>query len=193
MNKKSKSGKTPLTCAVTHGKVDIVRYLIEKGADVSEVPINPEPGQDYPSHDCLAILLEAGKEVKDMKGINKITNEVAQAGSLDLLRLLTNSGANLNGYWLLRTPVMSASISGKLECLEFLLENGGDLSLFTGWVHDSMYDDLPPSVVDQIQNKFCLRSMVGQLPILLREKDNSSVFVCCSRKARMSTRALLMA
>lgn len=96
----SGDGWTPLHLAAAFAGHETVQLLIEKGADVHARSKNPLRNQ--PLHACIALH-----------------------GALPSVRVLVASGAEVNatqvgGY----TPLHQAAAAGKLDVVQFLLENG---------------------------------------------------------------------
>lgn len=102
LNEHSEHGFSALGLAVHFGNVDVVRYLILKGADVNEPSSN---GYNvYPLHTAISSNFE----------------EVA--------KMLVESGANVNVFQAASmTPLHLAAQNGNIELLILLLENGAEV------------------------------------------------------------------
>jgi hypothetical protein len=95
-------GMTALLLASMYEHIDIVRLLLEKGADVN---------------------------IKDENGYNALM-WASVRGYTDIVRLLLENGADINlqnenGY----TALMLASVSGITEIVRLLLEKGADVNI----------------------------------------------------------------
>ena len=152
-------GMTALHAAVSKGKTDLVRALLEAGAGESlNKPFGPEGG---PQWMCLAIavkkrnleliqiLLQAGAQADcDIRPDaadpmdRKLTPLTAAAahGDLELMRLLIAHGANVN-YWPPSTmsPLMHAAIGGKTEAARLLVESGAIIELHSNALNANAY------------------------------------------------------
>lgn len=98
---------------------------------------------------------------------NTALHEAALNGHLDLVKLLTNNGANVNvqSYEMFKdTPLIDASANGHLDVVMYLLEHGADptipnakgLTAYESIEEDSDLDDQEREIVCAI--KKCLRS-----------------------------------
>jgi ankyrin repeat protein len=99
INVKNNYGKTPLDCAIEHGRLEVVKVLIEAGAKINEV--------DVDKINCLI----------------KISAERQQL--TEIIKLLLDYSVNLqikdnNGKTLLENAFKKACILGNLEAIEFL-------------------------------------------------------------------------
>jgi len=93
---------TPLHIAVEKGHIDIVRTLMEFGADMEKE-------------------LAAGKEKKSALAI------AASQGNLDIVRLLVTNGAKIEARdRMKRTPLMHAVMSGHAHVASFLVSLGAN-------------------------------------------------------------------
>lgn len=132
------TGYTPLMAAAQQGLVDLVKHLVEKGADVNASDImGTTPSGKTPllaamegKHYATALyLLDKGASAgrTNMKGHSPL-NSAAMAGNVDLVRELLKRGASpmvydQEGF----TPLLSACECGSLECVKLLEEAGGSL------------------------------------------------------------------
>lgn len=106
INTFSEDGFTPLGLACFFGHVEIVKYLLKKGADVNTPSSNPF--QVAPIHSATAI------------------------SNYDITELLIKNGANVNvrqqsGV----TPLHSTAHNGKLEIIRLLIDHGADVKAKT--------------------------------------------------------------
>jgi uncharacterized protein len=94
-------GYTPLHYAAYFGHVDAARYLVEIGADLSAITLDPL--RSHPLH------------------------AAASSGQVEIVRLLLDAGADPNaeqtGQW---TPLHSAAAGGHAPIVALLLERGSD-------------------------------------------------------------------
>ncbi|WVZ64421.1 hypothetical protein U9M48_013933, partial [Paspalum notatum var. saurae] len=92
------SGKTPLSCSVSCGKVIAVRYLLDKGADLNK---------------------------QDVMGFAPL-HYAAKQGYDEIARLLLSRGANVDLNSSEGTPLHVAAAHGKFGVMQILLEHHAD-------------------------------------------------------------------
>ena len=102
----SGDGFAPLGLAAYTGRLDVVRYLLSKGADVNQVGRNPSK-------------------------FTALTGAVASRHR-DVVAVLLEAGADPNyGYGGGYTPVLEAAAHGDIPLLELLVARGGDVTAET--------------------------------------------------------------
>lgn len=141
---KDNIGQTALIAASRRGNLDIVRLLIERGADVNaRLRIIDEPRRNLDAelaspdkkfqdmvYLCIEFSGESDTNETDPLRINGTTAlmEAARHGHTEVVILLIKSGADINAStdknkW---TALMSAANEGNLEIVRILIENGAD-------------------------------------------------------------------
>jgi ankyrin repeat protein len=132
---KDKDGRTPLHWACRGVHLDVVRYLVEKGADVNAednnkiVPLHSLASRNDAR--AIAILLDNGAEVdaRDYRS-NTALHYAAMNDATDAVEILVTAGAGLEeieDYG--RTPlILGARERGGPKTIEFLLGAGADVS-----------------------------------------------------------------
>jgi ankyrin repeat protein len=131
-------GACPLWIAATNGRMDTVRALVQRGADVNQTKVNGDTlligavlGGD--NADVVKLIIEKGGDV------NQATNDgftpvfmASHNGHTAALKLLMENGGDVkqatnDGT----TPVYAASYGGHTNVLKLLIENGGDVNQAT--------------------------------------------------------------
>lgn len=126
---------TPLFHAVLWEKSDIVRIIIDRGADINRQSLIGST----PLHEAVktgsvqisGILLRAGADVNstDYQG-NTPLHEIVYWNSLNLAELLISSGADINKKNLVgRSPFYEAVVNGDFEMCSYLIKQGADLEV----------------------------------------------------------------
>lgn len=143
LDDQSAYGWTALMFALWQGHENVVRLLVEAGADINsvsgKVPASFSTTADYPEtsaifeaisnqHYSIAFyLLDEGASV------NASALAIAGArGTPELLKRLVNNGAQVNivsENQFYRTPLSAAAQYGQVQNMEWLLENGADPNL----------------------------------------------------------------
>jgi ankyrin repeat protein len=103
---------TPLHCALTEGHEEMVRFLIDKGADIKQRC--PQGRED--ANTCLHLAAASGKP--------------------GLVRLVLDSGleVDVRDHWL-ATPLHDAVICGHKEVVELLIARGADVNAVRAVLH----------------------------------------------------------
>lgn len=159
------TASTPLGAAVLEGDINIVRMLLEAGADPNpsvwyETPVLVEAVRKG-QIEIVQVLIAAGANVN--RGLDELPlHTAAEEGYLEIVRLLLEAGANVEGHeedgW---TALMDASSAGHLSIVQLLVEQGADvnawsqgetsLMLAARGVHREVYEFLYPLVSDEIR------------------------------------------
>ena len=149
----SSRGQTALYMASSLGSAEVVRLLIDHGADVNAECADYEDGKEvqwtplhaaaYKDHpDIALLLLEHGANTEIRSSQNQTALYVASSrGLAEVVRLLINRGANVDakcdgweefGY-VMWTPLDVASYHGRQEIARVLLEHGADVNYQDNW------------------------------------------------------------
>jgi Ankyrin repeats (3 copies) len=143
LNQRSAYGWSALIFAAMQGHEDVVRQLVEAGADVDiksgEVPARFSTTGNYPATSALfeAISKRHYSVAHYLLDQNALvdTSVVAVSGSsgdLELLSRILELGAPINAVsdnQYFRTPLSAAARHGNIENLNWLLEHGADPNL----------------------------------------------------------------
>ncbi len=145
VNEFNASGWSPLLLAIKKDtNVEMLRYLISKGADVNarsktefaRTPLIDAAGEATP--DVITVLLEAGAEVNTQQLGTGQTPLLAalnrQNPRLDVVAALLKAGADVNAQnHLGETPLILActryaALGGRLDMVQGLLDQGADVN-----------------------------------------------------------------
>jgi ankyrin repeat protein len=116
------SDLTPLARAVTHGYVDVVKVLLERGARISAFAFGKAVASG--KIELVGLLLKAGFSLK-ARGISLVS--AVRRGQMKMVRFLVESGIPLNYQDSGSTALMVAAQRGQTEIARFLIEAGADL------------------------------------------------------------------
>lgn len=166
VNQSNSDGKTALHFACKSNRLEIARYLINKGANINQGTFRDNMTPLYAScfsghFDIITLLVEHGVD------INKACTDdgstplfiASYRGHKNIVSFLLQNGANVNqarsndGA----TPIFVASQEGYLEVVEILCRAGGDVkqgNFQDGWqaIHIASQEDRPEIVEYLIQN-----------------------------------------
>ena len=140
VNSKDSKGRTPLVLAIYNDDADVVRALLESGADVNArgkdgwTVLMDALNNNNPNLDTIKVLIEAGVDVnaKDKKG----DTALMMVKSAEVANLLANAGANVNARdkdgWpvLIKAVLMKVRIAevAKAEVAKALIRAGADVN-----------------------------------------------------------------
>lgn len=133
MNARDGSGWGPLHWAAFIGREDILRWLLQKGAEISKPGDKVSPlhvAAAWSKRECLLELLEAGSDLnaRDPQGWTALF-WCAFSGRTKLLELLIKRGADVNlRDDLGRTPLHIAAEQGHLSAVAALVGSGANLT-----------------------------------------------------------------
>lgn len=197
VNAKGGHHGTPLHAASYRGHLDVVRLLLDHGADV-----NPTRGwgkrtplssaYDGCQLEVMRLLLERGADVDTIcsltGSLTRLVHRASLHGNVEALQLLLRHNADVNARGRANcTPLHCASLRGHGDAVELLLDNGADVDLQT----------------TDLDTPLCLASERGHLPtvqILLRHganihhqnKRNRTPFHNATRKGHVEVAQLLL-
>lgn len=127
------SGDYPIHFAAEYGKEDIVELLIEKGADINclngsmKTPLSLAVSNGH--KETAGVLIKNGVNVNfpiDGYG-NYPLHIAAEKGNIEIIKLLLDSGADINRRNKLKEPPLLLAIqNGHKDVAEFLRSRGGE-------------------------------------------------------------------
>ncbi|MDR1385877.1 MAG: ankyrin repeat domain-containing protein [Planctomycetaceae bacterium] len=143
VNARDDNGLTPIHYATRYSQIGVLKFLVEKGADVNaesndgETPIYVAAALSS-KVDVLKFLVEKGADVNVKSNDGKAPlHWAAIDGNLEAVKVLVNAGANINeednaGATPIHTVVTNYSKaafnSTKVDVLKFLVEKGADIN-----------------------------------------------------------------
>ena len=130
-------GFTPLMNLAERGKLEAVRLLLDRGADVNHVTEEPSMttalnvAASSGQLDVVRLLLDRGATVDHPEEEGWTALRLAsQNRHADVVRLLLERGANVNTADISGvTPLMRAAFDNQLDIAKLLIEKGADVSL----------------------------------------------------------------
>ncbi|MHC1704037.1 MAG: ankyrin repeat domain-containing protein [Tenuifilaceae bacterium] len=138
MQSKDEVGNTPLHFAIASQKIDIVKFLIDKGSDVNitsntgETPLHI--AAKLRMNDIVLLLISKGAKIDINDGANytPLTNAIHHhnsisqvSGKLETVKILVENGADINkkGMWGW-FPIQVAAEFGPVEVVDYLIDKG---------------------------------------------------------------------
>jgi ankyrin repeat protein len=134
------AGMTALHRAVWGGHPDIVRLLLERGAEVDakggggQTPLSL--AARWGRGDLVDLLLEHGADASTKDDLGRtLLHYAAQYGHVDVMRALLAHGFDVNVQATTGTPLHSAAFRREIEAARFLLDHGAnpDRRGYLGW------------------------------------------------------------
>lgn len=142
VDERSADGSTALLWAVHHGDRELIRALLERGADptlANEYGVTPLAAAAVEADfEIVEALLKAGADVesRNAEGQSALM-VVARSGHIDTAKVLLEHGANVNAVeqWGGQTALMWAAAQSQPQMIRVLLEHGAEADSH-GRAHD---------------------------------------------------------
>ena len=129
LDMKDYNEKMPLEVAAFHNHQDIMRLLLDKGANINNAFFNAIDRKDIMTLKVLLnydINIEGKKKYSDDRPLIKMVS----IGNKNLVEILVNKGADVNFKKTLgMTPVMRAAANGYIDIVKLLIEKGADITI----------------------------------------------------------------
>lgn len=173
-------GFTPLLEAALGGHLDVIRVLVESGADKNNVSVREPTGCDgkpppaymigctplmaAAQNDHLEVfqyLVEAGADVQKADSLGRAPmNVAATVGSPEMVRILVGAGADINvEKYMGRSPLSTAAIMGYFSVVKELVAAGADVN--KAWASGTSKGNLPLFSAITSGNLEIVRFLVG--------------------------------
>lgn len=131
-------GETALYGAAEQGHMDIVRLLLDNGADIhvqdkfDETPLHSAAEQGHT--DIVRLLLDNGADIHAQTESGQTPlHGAAKEGHIDTVQLLLDNGADIHVQAEYRgTPIHGAAGGGHTDIVRLLLDNGADIHVQAG-------------------------------------------------------------
>jgi len=133
--------RTTLECAVDGGDVEVVRLLLDHGADVkAQSGATLSMAASYNRLDVVKLLLDHGADVNAREVyIRSPLQEAASCGGLEVVRLLLDHGADVNANKINDGSALhKAASGGHLEVVKLLLDLGANVNAEGGNVRSAL-------------------------------------------------------
>ncbi|KAG6599729.1 Serine/threonine protein kinase [Phytophthora cinnamomi] len=157
-NATDEQGKTLLMIAAQCSQMDVVRFLVDRGADLNAVDnLNNSTPLLYAAEgghlDVVQFLIQRGADVNigNKEGVTSLLFAVRR-GMLPMIRLLIEAGADVNiGNKEGDTPLLFAVRRDELPMIRLLIEAGADVNAADNWGRSSLFYGAVNSNLDVIQ------------------------------------------
>jgi serine/threonine-protein phosphatase 6 regulatory ankyrin repeat subunit B len=185
LNSKDYSQSTPLLVATVVGKVAIVKFLLDQGADVTlsnNIGWVPEVAAAYTQQDDLVKIISkySKREEVSMTDIMKyqpfipeqlakypIHNAALNGDLIKVKSLLLKNPSLINSIdYSQSTPLLVATYAGKKNVMQFLLKKGAD-------VYISNKLGITPATVAALKRRIDLLEMIKRFKKTISKNDNT--------------------
>ncbi|XP_013395083.1 ankyrin repeat and SOCS box protein 13 isoform X1 [Lingula anatina] len=133
VNARNIDAATPLCDASSRGSIDCVRLLLERGASINPWAVNVSPLHEAMlagRWEVALILIAAGAELEKMDcHFGTPLHVAASLGDVNSVKVLLNSGANVNATKINETALHMAARKNDVTLISLLLEYGADAAM----------------------------------------------------------------
>ena len=128
---------TPLAAAIYCNHKTIVELLLAHGAAVNgpvyawKTPLQMACDKDNANEDILKLFIDRGADldaIAEYRRETPLTRACGSKSNLDIVQLLLNAGADVNGGDGTVTPMHTAAHDGNIKAIELLIEAGADVN-----------------------------------------------------------------
>lgn len=185
VNKKDKLGRTPLMLAVKEGKLDMIRYLLENGADVNAVDKEGYNVLMYTKYQMLFIwALEVSKRSDDNNSPTpyKFSMEVADLDKksdkkLHVIEYYTNSQEVFKTK---QAITMLPTYENKLKTtVKILLDNGAKVNVYAKDNDSSLNYSIRFNRIDITKMLLEKNADVDKVVLFMKNKETNTVGLTC--------------
>src|SRR5215471_2543085 len=128
---------TPLHHAAGYGTLDIMKLLLDKGADINAKNKRNSTPLHWAIHDeaKVRLLITRGADInaKQIEGRSPLYQAASLANGASVVKLLLEKGADPNVATLIgMTPLMAAAVRGDIDVMRTLLDKGANVNAKNG-------------------------------------------------------------
>ena len=131
--------RTPLRAASNKGHIDVVRVLLDHGANVNTIDKRNTPLRSayVGGHlEIMRLLLEHGADVDAWDDSDLLLNRASRNGQAEVVHLFLQHNADVNSRGFLDwTPLQGASLHGHTKVVRILLDHGAEIVARSSYDH----------------------------------------------------------
>jgi ankyrin repeat protein len=134
INTQDSDGLAPLAVAAEHGRCEMAKLLLDKGADISAQGGhygNALQAATSRGHiEIVKLLLDKGADINAQCGrYDNALQAASYGGYMEIVKLLLDNGADISAQGrLYSNTLQAASYAGHIEIVKLLLDKGADIS-----------------------------------------------------------------
>ncbi|KAF0698564.1 Aste57867_10828 [Aphanomyces stellatus] len=175
--------RSPLVGAIVSGNVNVVRELVQNGADVNSTSIEGFSSIAIASSfGCVDVLQELPKHAPVLDNGMTPLFAASEGGNFDAVKLLLEQCTSVHVEGELRSPLHGASLHGQLDIVKLLLEHVADANCLDsdGWtalhmpaqnghvgtIQELLQHDAPITMLSKGWTPLCVASENGHLGVV---------------------------
>jgi ankyrin repeat protein len=148
--------ETPLQAASYMGHIDVVRVLLDHGANLNTIDKKNTPlisAYDGRHLEIMRLLLERGADVDALDDFSDpVLNLASKRGQAEVVHLLLQHNANVNSRGIVDwTPLYGASYFGRTEVVQLLLDHGADIDALSSGRHSPLHISIRNNLPETVQ------------------------------------------